>query len=69
MRKAGDAERRQGKRPGGDRGFFPGGRGSADGTELIQELPSSLDLFKVLIGPGEPDPKESVRIEMVQGQA
>jgi len=50
-------------------GFFPGGRVSADGTEFIQELPSSLDLFKVLIGFGEPDPQESVRIEMVQGEA
>ena len=69
MRTAGDAGRSQGKRPGGDGGFFPGGRVSADGTEFIQELPSSLDLFKGLIGPGEPDPKESVRIEMVQGPA
>jgi hypothetical protein len=50
-------------------GFFPGGRVIADGTELIQELPSCPDLLKVLIGPGEPDPKESVRIEMVQGSA
>ena len=29
-------------------GVFLGGRVSADGTELIQELPSSLDLSKVL---------------------
>lgn len=42
---------------------------SADGTERIQELRFSHDLFKVLIGPGEPDPKESVRIEIVQGPA
>jgi hypothetical protein len=50
-------------------GFSRGGRVGADGTEFIQELPFSHDLFKGLIGPGEPDPKESVRIEMVQGQA
>lgn len=69
MRKAGDADRSHEKRPGGDGGFLPGGRVGVDGTEFIQELPFSLDLLKVSIGPGEPDPKESVRIEMVQGPA
>ena len=69
MRTANDADRGQEKRPGGGGGFFPGGRGSADGRGFIQELPFSHDLVKVLIGPGEPDPQESVRLEMVQGPA
>ncbi len=46
--RAGDADS-QGKRPGGDGGVFsPGGRVSADGTEFIQELPSSLDFMQGL---------------------
>ena len=69
MGKAGDADRSQEKRPGGDGGFFAGGRVCADGTEFIQELSFCLDLFKGLIGPGEPDPQESVRLEVVQGPA
>ncbi len=33
-------------------GGLPGGKVSADGTEFIQELPFSLDLLKIIIGPG-----------------
>jgi hypothetical protein len=46
MENAGDADRRQEKRPGGDGGFMPGGWVSAEGTEFIQKLPFSVDLFK-----------------------
>jgi hypothetical protein len=37
LRQAGDAECSQEKRPGGDGGFFTGGRGSADATAFMHE--------------------------------
>ena len=57
MRRANDADRSQIKRSDGGGVFSPEGRVSADGTDLIQEFPSSHDLCKGLIGPDKPDPQ------------